>query len=179
MPRPRRCRLPELRWFPIPPSSSGPTSSVGMARIGRCNKPARLRRSNLGAPLTADAIKKNLPAGAKLWVNLPPSKELAAKLTPAGTDSADSACRQFDERDVRAYRRSHCKRSRLRVVPQKRTRCRAAVAQCAGAQPWLLCHVAVSGADRLGACSERGRHRRREYEAEQLFIAACQGAWLA
>ena len=42
----------------------------------------------LGAPLTADAIKKNLPAGAKLWVNLPPSQELAAKLKPAGSDSA-------------------------------------------------------------------------------------------
>ena len=42
----------------------------------------------LGASLTADAIKKNLPAGAKLWVNLPPSQELAAKLKPAGSDSA-------------------------------------------------------------------------------------------
>jgi hypothetical protein len=42
----------------------------------------------LGAPLTADAIKKNLPAGAKLWVNLPPSQELAAKLKPTGSDSA-------------------------------------------------------------------------------------------
>jgi hypothetical protein len=43
---------------------------------------------SLGATLTAQAIKQNLPAGAKLWVNLPPSKELAAKLTPAGADSA-------------------------------------------------------------------------------------------
>jgi hypothetical protein len=43
---------------------------------------------NLGASLTADAIKKNLPAGAKLWVNLPPSQELAAKVKPAGSDSA-------------------------------------------------------------------------------------------
>jgi len=42
----------------------------------------------LGAPLIADAIKKNLPAGAKLWVNLPPSQELAAKLKPTGSDSA-------------------------------------------------------------------------------------------
>lgn len=41
----------------------------------------------LGAQLTADAIKKNLPAGAKLWVNLPPSQELAAKLKPNGADS--------------------------------------------------------------------------------------------
>jgi len=44
--------------------------------------------SKLGAPLTADAIRKNLPAGAKLWVNLPPSKELAAKISPSGSDSA-------------------------------------------------------------------------------------------
>jgi hypothetical protein len=43
---------------------------------------------SLGAPLTADAIKQHLPAGAKLWVNLPPSQELAAKLKPFGSDSA-------------------------------------------------------------------------------------------
>jgi hypothetical protein len=42
----------------------------------------------LGASLTADAIKKNLPAGAKLWVNLPPPQELAANLKPAASDSA-------------------------------------------------------------------------------------------
>jgi len=44
--------------------------------------------ADLGAPLSADAIKKNLPAGAKLWANLPPSKELAAKISPSGNDSA-------------------------------------------------------------------------------------------
>ena len=43
---------------------------------------------NLGASLTADAIRKNLPAGAKLWVNLPPSTELSAKLKPAESNSA-------------------------------------------------------------------------------------------
>ena len=43
---------------------------------------------SLGAPLTADAVKKNLPAGAKLWVNLPPSQELAAEVKPAGAESA-------------------------------------------------------------------------------------------
>ncbi|MGA2753379.1 MAG: caspase family protein [Terracidiphilus sp.] len=46
---------------------------------------------NLGAPLTADAVKKNLPPGAKLWVNLPPSQELAAKVKPASSDSAVQA----------------------------------------------------------------------------------------
>ena len=29
---------------------------------------------SLGAPLTAGALKQHLPAGAKLWVNLPPSR---------------------------------------------------------------------------------------------------------
>jgi hypothetical protein len=43
---------------------------------------------NLGAPLTAQAIKQNLPADARLWVNLPPAKELAAKLTPSEANSA-------------------------------------------------------------------------------------------
>jgi hypothetical protein len=43
---------------------------------------------SLGAPLTADAIKQHLPAGAKLWVNLPPSRELAAKLKPGDSQSA-------------------------------------------------------------------------------------------
>jgi hypothetical protein len=42
---------------------------------------------SLGAPLTADALKQHLPAGAELWVNLPPSHELAQELAPA-TDSA-------------------------------------------------------------------------------------------
>ena len=45
-------------------------------------------QANLGAPLSSQAIKQSLPAGAKLWVNLPPSKELAAKITPAGSNSA-------------------------------------------------------------------------------------------
>ncbi len=43
---------------------------------------------SLGAPLTAEALKQHLPAGAKLWVNLPPSGELAAKLKPDGGESA-------------------------------------------------------------------------------------------
>jgi hypothetical protein len=43
---------------------------------------------NLGFSLTSNALTQSLPAGAKLWVNLPPSKELAAKLTPSESDSA-------------------------------------------------------------------------------------------
>ena len=42
----------------------------------------------LGPQLTADALKQHLPAGAKLWANLPPPKELAAKLTPGDPSSA-------------------------------------------------------------------------------------------
>jgi len=38
---------------------------------------------NLGAPLTAAALKQYLSADAKLWVNLPPSHELAQELAPA------------------------------------------------------------------------------------------------
>ena len=34
----------------------------------------------LGVTLTAAALKQNVPADARLWVNLPPPKELAAKL---------------------------------------------------------------------------------------------------
>jgi len=34
----------------------------------------------IGATLTAAALKKQVPAGAKVWVNLPPPQELAAKL---------------------------------------------------------------------------------------------------
>ena len=43
---------------------------------------------NLGPQLKADALKQSLPAGAKLWVNFPPPKELAAKLTPEDAASA-------------------------------------------------------------------------------------------
>lgn len=42
----------------------------------------------LGPRLTADALKRHLPAGAKLWANLPPSRELAAKLVVGDINSA-------------------------------------------------------------------------------------------
>jgi hypothetical protein len=41
----------------------------------------------LGATLTAGTLH-HIPAGAKLWVNLPPSSELAAQLLPADPNSA-------------------------------------------------------------------------------------------
>jgi hypothetical protein len=42
----------------------------------------------LGPQLKAEMLKQHLPADAKLWANLPPPKELAAKLTPADATSA-------------------------------------------------------------------------------------------
>lgn len=42
----------------------------------------------LGARLTAGALKRHLPAGTRLWANLPPSRELAATLLPADANSA-------------------------------------------------------------------------------------------
>jgi hypothetical protein len=54
---------------------------------------------SLGAPLTADALKQHLPAGAKLWANLPPSKEMAQELAPA----ADSAVQMADRMAAAHY----------------------------------------------------------------------------
>jgi hypothetical protein len=46
---------------------------------------------SLGGKLTARALKEHLPDGAKLWVNLPPPQELAAKLTLHESGSAVQA----------------------------------------------------------------------------------------
>ena len=46
---------------------------------------------SLGAPLTEKMLKQHLPAGARLWANLPPSRELAAKLVVAGNSSIQTA----------------------------------------------------------------------------------------
>jgi hypothetical protein len=54
---------------------------------------------SLGATLTADALKQHLPAGAKLWANLPPSHEMAAELAPG----ADSAVRMADKMATAHY----------------------------------------------------------------------------
>ncbi len=42
----------------------------------------------LGAKLTADALKQKVPVDAKLWVNLPPPRELATRLAPVDPTSA-------------------------------------------------------------------------------------------
>jgi hypothetical protein len=46
---------------------------------------------SLGPKLTANALQQHLPAGAKLWVNLPPPQELAAKLALHDSSSAVQA----------------------------------------------------------------------------------------
>jgi hypothetical protein len=43
---------------------------------------------SLGARLTANALKQHLAVGAKLWVNLPPPRELGAKLALHNSNSA-------------------------------------------------------------------------------------------
>jgi hypothetical protein len=42
----------------------------------------------LGATLTSAVVHQKVPAGAKLWVNFPPSRELASQLLPADPNSA-------------------------------------------------------------------------------------------
>ncbi len=42
----------------------------------------------LGPQLSTETLKKKVPPGAKLWVNLPPSRELAAQLLPPDINSA-------------------------------------------------------------------------------------------
>jgi hypothetical protein len=43
---------------------------------------------SLGPTLTSSVLKQKVTAGAKLWVNFPPSRELAAQLLPADPNSA-------------------------------------------------------------------------------------------
>lgn len=50
---------------------------------------------SLGAPLGSSALKQHLPAGARLWANLPPSRELAAKLLPDDSGSAVQPASDF------------------------------------------------------------------------------------
>jgi hypothetical protein len=49
---------------------------------------SHLAFAHLGTKLTAEVLQKQLPAGAKVWVNLPPSQDMAAKLQLHERDSA-------------------------------------------------------------------------------------------
>jgi hypothetical protein len=44
--------------------------------------------TRLGPALTPSALRQQIPAGAKLWINLPPPRELAAHLLPENLNSA-------------------------------------------------------------------------------------------
>ena len=54
------------------------------AQLGRHQLDAATGRRAIApiasAPTDGHSLKQHLPAGAKLWVNLPPPRELAAKL---------------------------------------------------------------------------------------------------
>ena len=62
------------------PSATEPLTTIDLDR--KQSAPIRL-----GTKLTADALKQHLQPGAKLWVNLPAPKELAAKLALHEGDS--------------------------------------------------------------------------------------------
>ena len=111
---------------------------------------------SLGAPLTADALKQHLPAGAKLWANLPPSREMAAELAPAA-DSALQMTGKMADRALRPRRRADSQGPRVRLVPQERAGGRPAFAGCARAQSGLFHQFPVSRAQRLGFLGRRRR----------------------
>jgi len=87
LPSYRRSAPQELLSSPIQPRNRGHTSSAGrhnwtLEQAGSHSPTA------VGTQLTTDALKKHLPASARLWVNLPPPRELTAKLLPADGNSA-------------------------------------------------------------------------------------------
>ena len=69
-------------------SSRGPTFSAGTAKTGPSRKAGAPTADLLGPQLSAAALKQHLPADARLWVNLPPPHELAARLIPNDPASA-------------------------------------------------------------------------------------------
>jgi hypothetical protein len=70
--------------------AAAPSGTGGIRIESKPTKPVEL-----GATLTAAALKKHLKPGMKVWVNLPPSQELAAQLNlhePSGAvEAVDSA----------------------------------------------------------------------------------------
>ena len=144
------------------------------AATGRRRHARESRRAAHGAT----AIKKNLPAGAKLWVNLPPSKELAAKLKPAGTDSAVQLAANLTDALTRSPACSPPTVplmpgiTRANSPPDRRRPMRPRTVPAAPPLRSIPCA-------RLGSHGVAPLDRRRQRQAEPLFIAACQGAWLA
>ena len=135
--------------------------------------------ADLGPQLKTDVLKQNLPAGAKLWVNLPPPKELAAKLMPADPASAVQMAQAMTGADYvltgtltadgPAYAWYH--KNELAAGPREVKRTRT--------QSGLFRNVAVSGAQRLGGYDRSGRSGEGRDIAEQVLVTAGQVAWLA
>jgi hypothetical protein len=104
----------------------------------------------LGAQLTADALKQHLPAGAKLWVNLPP---LAGAGRQAGAGRPNSAVQigaRSRRRRLRSDRYAHRGWTCLCLVSQERACGRSARIRRHRSQSRLFGDFAVSGAQRLG-----------------------------
>ena len=72
-------------WVLQHATASAPSAVESATTINLDKKPSAPIR--LGAKLTADALKQHLQPGAKLWVNLPAPRELAAKLALHESDS--------------------------------------------------------------------------------------------
>ena len=68
------------------PSAAAGGSAATSPNAWRAAAPVKL-----GAKLTAATLQQHLPAGAKLWVNLPPSHAMAAKLALHDSNSAVQA----------------------------------------------------------------------------------------
>lgn len=68
------------------PTPSDPPGAAVSNVINLDRKP--VAPISLGGTLTASALKQHLAAGARLWVNLPPSRELASKLALHESTSA-------------------------------------------------------------------------------------------
>jgi len=68
------------------PSAAGSPSAPATVANGD-----HLKLAHLGPKLTADALKQHLAADAKVWVNLPPSQEMFARLQLHEPDSAVQA----------------------------------------------------------------------------------------
>jgi Caspase domain/Domain of unknown function (DUF4384) len=66
-------------------AANAPSAAESLTTIDLDKRPSAPIR--LGATLSADGLKHNLQPGAKLWVNLPASKELAAKLVLQESES--------------------------------------------------------------------------------------------
>jgi hypothetical protein len=133
----------------------------------------------LGATLTAAALRKKIPAGAKLWVNLPPSRELVAQLLPPDPNSAVQTVATLASAEYAltgvltpsgpAWAWFH--KNELAAGPPP--------PQPQPSHSWLLCGIAISRPQRLGRDARRERDGKRRSHAESLRVAAGQGAWLA